>query len=69
MTRSYAVLTISREAYNEIKTLLWSAGYQTRCCTDGEIDMHGIAVAPDSTPPLSRFQRLMVRLDKLRGIK
>lgn len=44
MTHTYAVLDVSRAAYDEIRRKLDAAGYQH--AFDGDvIDMHGIALA------------------------
>jgi hypothetical protein len=48
-TYTYAVLEISSEAYEEIAVKLRAAGYDHAFGKDGEIDMHGIAVAEDKT--------------------
>ncbi len=45
MTRTYAILEISRKAYNEIKALLKAADYGHAFAFNGDvIDMHGIAL-------------------------
>lgn len=44
-THSYAVLEVSNLTYNEIAEKLVTAGYQHAFGPDGEIDMHGIAIA------------------------
>lgn len=43
MTYTYAVLDVSREAYDEIRGKLEAAGYQ-HAFHDDLIDMHGIAL-------------------------
>lgn len=49
VTHTYAVLDISKEAYQEIRRLLEEAGYSHAFHKDDErpevIDMHGIAIA------------------------
>lgn len=56
MTHTYAVLEISRDAWEEIAAKLQAAGYQHafhRDVTDGGapvIDMHGIAVKAQRDP-------------------
>ena len=44
-THTYAVLEISDAAYQEIATMLRSAGYDHAFMDNGKIDMHGLAVA------------------------
>lgn len=46
-THTYVVLEISQDAYDEIRKKLEEAGYQHAFMKNGEIDMHGIAVAAD----------------------
>ena len=52
-THTYAVLRISRPAFQEIKTLLEQAGYREQFHEDPDepdqtlIDMHGIALGPE----------------------
>jgi hypothetical protein len=50
MTRTYAVLEISKRSFAEIQDKLRKAGYQDQFHRDDKyavvIDMHGIAVAP-----------------------
>jgi hypothetical protein len=43
-THTYAILDLSPEAFEEISTKLKAAGYDHAFMSDGEIDMHGIAV-------------------------
>jgi len=45
-THTYAVLAVSKEAYDEIRKKLLQAGYEHAINRDGEIDMHGIALLP-----------------------
>jgi hypothetical protein len=48
MTHTYAVLEVSKEAFEEIKTKLLAAGYQHAIDDDeGIIDMHGIGLQWD----------------------
>lgn len=54
MTHTYAILYISRDAYNEIRSKLANAGY-TCAMTDNEIDMHELALAPE---PIVAKERL-----------
>lgn len=52
MTYTYAILEISRAAYEEIRAKLEAAGYQHAFHKDdGEpvIDMHGIAVKAENS--------------------
>jgi hypothetical protein len=44
-THTFAVLELSEAAYLEISGKLRAAGYEHAFHNDGEIDMHGIAVA------------------------
>ncbi len=51
-THSYAILKVSRAAFDEIRQLLESAGYSDQFDMDEEgdlIDMHGIALQPVDT--------------------
>ena len=46
MTRTYALMPVSRAAFEEIKASLVGAGYEH--AIDGDrLDMHGIAVTPE----------------------
>src|ERR1039458_356434 len=60
MTRTYAVLEISTEAFYEIKAKLEAANYRHTFTEDREhgmvMDMHGIALADG--PKLTRFTNL-----------
>lgn len=50
MTYTYAILEVSRAAYQEIKQKLEAAGYSDQFHDNGGklvIDMHGIAVAEE----------------------
>lgn len=47
-THTYVILEIDPEAYEEIAAKLRAAGYDHAFGPDGEIDMHGIAIAPDN---------------------
>lgn len=44
MTHTYVVLEVSKACYDEIAKKLKEAGYD-HVFNDGEIDMHGIALA------------------------
>lgn len=59
MTHTYAVLDISRVAYDEIRRKLEVAGYQH--AFDGDIiDMHGIALAaPDRCASVAEMARAL----------
>lgn len=50
-THTYAILQVSKEAYQEVKTLLLKAGYDQAIHKnsrgDEVIDMHGIALGTD----------------------
>ena len=45
MTHTYAIMELSDAAYREIAEQMRAAGYDHAFGADGEIDMHGIAVA------------------------
>ena len=47
MTYTYAVLEVSKAAYDEIAAKLRDAGYDHAFTDEGEIDMHGIALAAE----------------------
>ena len=54
-THTYAILVISKEAYNEIREKLLNAGYAHVIHDPGEgiqetIDMHSIALQCENTP-------------------
>jgi hypothetical protein len=54
VTRTYAILEVSREAYQEIRAKLETAGYQHAFHKDSQddepvIDMHGIALKSDNS--------------------
>ncbi len=44
MARTYAILEVSIEVYDEILEKLREAGYGHAINSEGEIDMHGIAL-------------------------
>lgn len=46
MSHTYVVLAVSQAAYDEIRGKLAEAGYQ-HSFNGEEIDMHGLALAPD----------------------
>lgn len=46
-THTYALMGLSRAAYDEIAAAMREAGYDHVFGADGEIDMHGIAVTPN----------------------
>lgn len=46
-THTYAVLEVSKEAFNEIKKKLREAGYD-HAFIDDVIDMHGIALSEET---------------------
>jgi len=48
-THTYVILEIDPEAFTEIHNKLLAAGYSHAFMPDGEIDMTGIALAPDLT--------------------
>jgi hypothetical protein len=45
MTHTYVIMELSEAAYREIADQMRAAGYDHAFGKDGEIDMHGIAVA------------------------
>ncbi len=49
-THTYAILELSKPAYDEIRAKLDAAGYQHAFHDDGVIDMHGIAVNIEQEP-------------------
>ena len=73
MTHTYAVLFVSRSAYNEIACKLRGAGYDyvfTEGTGKEEIDMHGIGISPDpeeidSEDHKQRHKELHRALDEL----
>jgi hypothetical protein len=52
MTHTYVVMEVSGAAYTEIRDKLSAAGYDHAINSEGEIDMHGIAIIqqPNETP-------------------
>lgn len=50
-TQAYAVLSVSNEAYDEIKGLLRAANYDHAFMSDGSIDMAQIALSRKSATP------------------
>lgn len=48
-THTYAILKIDPEAFADIKWQLKQAGYEHAFMPNGEIDMAGIAIAPDES--------------------
>lgn len=46
-THTYVVLEVSAATYDEIASLLRDAGYDHVFGDDGEIDMHGLALAKE----------------------
>lgn len=56
MSYTFALLKISREAYDEISRLLLDAGYQHAFIRNHDaIDMHGIALTPnESAKPIDK---------------
>ena len=57
MTRTYAVLDVSKETHKEIRDKLRNAGYDHAIDDNGDLDMHGIVLhttyAPRGTPDRS----------------
>lgn len=49
MSYTYALLEVSRLAYDEIAGKLRAAGYDHAFGRDEEIDMHGIAIIPEAS--------------------
>lgn len=58
-TYTYALLPLSRAAYDEIAAKLRAAGYDQAFHEDDIIDMHGIAVQPEGSPCSQRGRRAM----------
>ena len=54
MTHTYALLEVSNATYQEVKRKLMDAGYAHAINSDGEIDMHGIALVVDKSKPKRR---------------
>lgn len=56
MSRTYALLHLSPDAYTEIRDKLIRGGYETKLLVGGNIDMEGIAIAREviSFPPPPR---------------
>lgn len=50
-TRTVVALDLSKAAFEEIATKLRQAGYDHCFMSEGEIDMHGIAVTLDDEAP------------------
>jgi hypothetical protein len=48
MTYTYAIMEVSRKIYNEIYNKLKAAGYSDQIDVDGNLDMHGIALAVEN---------------------
>lgn len=46
-THTYAVLNVSQQTYDEIRSKLQTAAYDHAFHEDGKIDMHGIALQAD----------------------
>lgn len=44
MTYTYAIMTVSQKVYDEIKVKLINAGYASQIDSNGDLDMHGIAL-------------------------
>ena len=61
MTHTYALLEVSNAAYQEVKRKLIDAGYGSAVNSDGEIDMHGIALVVDKSKP---FRQLSPRVNQ-----
>jgi hypothetical protein len=58
VTHTYAVLSVSREAFDEIAAAFRASGYDHAFTGDG-IDMHGIALAPeDESNVRDKFARI-----------
>ena len=63
MTHTYALLEVSNATYQEVKRKLMDAGYAHAINSDGEIDMHGIALIVDKSKP---FRQLSPRVNQYR---
>jgi hypothetical protein len=53
VTHTYVILELSSSAHDEIAYKLRAAGYDHAFNDNGEIDMHGIAVALEHPQPVS----------------
>lgn len=72
MTNSYAILTVSSEAYQEIRSALEAAGYgdQFKQTAKGEvIDMHGLALLERYTEPTDNQEIELAELASRRKYK
>lgn len=49
MTYTYAIMHVSKEVYKEIRNKLQAAGYSDQIDSNGNLDMHGIALAMEPT--------------------
>jgi len=49
-THTFAVLEVSKAAYDEIATKLRAAGYDHAFVADDQIDMHGIGLELEANP-------------------
>ena len=47
MTHTYAIMKVSRSTYDEVYKKLKAAGYSDQIDRDGNLDMHGIALAEE----------------------
>lgn len=59
MTRTFAELEISAQAFDEIAAALRAAGYE-HAFVDGVIDMHGIGLTRSSAPRPSLLSTVIV---------
>jgi hypothetical protein len=66
-THTYVILEIDPEAFNDIKKKLRDAGYDHAFMPGGEIDMHGIAIAPDPARSALALGAELRRMEKDSG--
>jgi hypothetical protein len=57
VTHTYALLPVSKEAFDEVATHLRAAGYDHAFVDDG-IDMHGIALSPEPVTVINLLSRM-----------
>lgn len=55
MSYTYVTMSVSREAYEEIREILLEAGYDQALHEGGIIDLHGLALSP----PIKQASEIM----------
>lgn len=50
MTYTFAIMTVSRSTYDEVKKKLKEAGWEHAIGEDGHLDMRGVALTTDEAP-------------------